>query len=196
MKFQHPAIARAALLQARFYAHAPQTAAPVIDAEIETTPATQLDIEVLSAEQEYLEYDAFLTANPSEYCADAAERAADFYANWQCLLAYQAKAVPSFTVTTQPHPDHGKRGSVTVRNFSDRADAEAYADYFGRSTIVARPIVPCAECGGHGSDGPKRIHWTNPNNIMMRCGRCGGDGEEPELPDYDEENYPDNDPSL
>lgn len=198
MIYQHPAIARAAALRDRFWAHAPQPAAPVADPEVEvaieteTTPATQLEVETLFAEQEYLEFDAYLTANPHEASEGALERVGDLYADWQCLLA----AVPSFTVTTQPHESHGTRGVITRRNFSDRAQAQAYAAFFGRSTIVKRNIVPCAECGGHGCDGPKRIHWTNPNNIALRCGRCGGDGEEPELADTDEDRYPDNDPSL
>lgn len=87
MKNQHPAIARAAALNARFWAHAPQPTAPVAEPEIETTPASQLEVETLCAEQEYLEFDAFLNDNPREYCADAAQHAADLYANWQCALA-------------------------------------------------------------------------------------------------------------
>ena len=102
---------------------------------------------------------------------------------------------PSFTVTTLPHPSHGKRGTTTIRNFKTRAEAEAYAEFFGRSTIVEREIEACAECGGHGSDGPVAIHWSNPNNMAMRCGRCKGDGEEPWLDaDDDEDDYPDIDP--
>ncbi len=52
---------------------------------------------------------------------------------------------PSFTVTTLPHPSHGKRGCTTIRNFAKCEDAEAYAEFFGRSTIVEREIEPCAE---------------------------------------------------
>lgn len=105
-------------------------------------------------------------------------------------------ARPSFTVTTQPHPSHGARGTTTIRNFAKRDDAEAYAAFFGRSsTIVEREIEPCAECGGHGSDGPVAIHWSNPNNMAMRCGRCNGTGEEPWLEEEDDEDdYPDIDP--
>lgn len=87
MKHQHPALLRAAALQNRYWAHAPQPAAPVADSEMESTPATQLEVETLRAEQDYLEYDEFLKENPFEYCADSAERAADLYANWQTLNA-------------------------------------------------------------------------------------------------------------
>lgn len=86
MQTQNPAVIRAATLQSRFWAHAPRLA-PVTDPQIESTPATQLEVEMLAAEQEFLEFDAYLTANPREFCANAAELAADLYANWQCLLA-------------------------------------------------------------------------------------------------------------
>ena len=86
MKHQHPALARAAALQARFTAHVPQPVAPITDPEWESTPATQLEVEMLFAEQEYLELEDFLRHNPKAACA-ALGRVAALYANWNCCRA-------------------------------------------------------------------------------------------------------------
>lgn len=91
MKHQHPALARAAALQARFYGHALQATAPitdpVTDPEWESTPATQLEVEMLFAEQEYLELEDFLRQNPRADYGAALGRVTTLYANWSALRA-------------------------------------------------------------------------------------------------------------
>ncbi len=207
MMHKHPAVLRAAALKAKFYLGAPQPSQITEVAPASPLSTAQLEARADDLRQSIIRYEAQLkdpTLNREPNSTDrlealideADEEIAAIEAQLEMLEAPAPATVPSFTVTTQPHPSHKVRHAATIRNFSDRAEAESYAEFFGRSTIVARPIVPCAECGGHGCDGPKRIPWTNPNAIAMRCGRCGGDGEEPELPDTDEERYPDNDPSL
>ena len=87
MQHQHPVLARAAALQAKFYGHAPQDFAPPIDPEWESTPATQLEVEMLFAEQEYLELEDFLRQNPRADYGAALERVTTLRANWSALRA-------------------------------------------------------------------------------------------------------------
>ena len=85
MKFQHPAIARAVALQARFLAHAPKPV-PVAD-ETDSTPATLLEVETHNAECEYLVAEDALSRNPELACADYYEMLHELYANWNCFRA-------------------------------------------------------------------------------------------------------------
>jgi len=82
MQNQHPAIVRAAALQDRFFAHAPQSA-PV--AEIESTPASQLEVETHNAHCEYLEIVNYFIDHPWLETDAASDEIARRLAKWQSL---------------------------------------------------------------------------------------------------------------